>query len=252
MGEDVAQIVTELKTAPLIILLSIFIVLLSSLLTIANSFSLLSGLYTRTVGRKRAQLAKLARLAAGVNIAFFENFLGPPAFVRKIPIGREHVFVHRNFYVQGITDEDNSVIAFFVTTRKANFNPTLTLFPVRIKLGKTRFQALDTLGKPDECSYSEGARGFSYYETRFLGNPGHYQTFFFALNDAGYYSDYYKYIPSSMQGDHLSADQPEVAEFRSDACVNTYGITAPHFEAGDLKGVISIGPNVDQVRILGI
>lgn len=121
---------------------------------------------------------------------------------------------------------------------------------MKIRLAETRFDELDKpLKKPDKCFYSQGARRFSYYETRWFGNPGHYQTYFVALNDAGYYDDYWKF-PYPVQGDNLSADQPEVAAFRSDARINTYGVTAPHFSVDDLKQVW-IGPDHDQVRILG-
>jgi hypothetical protein len=257
MGAGLSQIIEELKNAPLVIVVSVVLVLLSSLLTIANSFSLISGFYRRTIGSKRHQIAKRGRLAAGVNISFFENYLGPPAFITKIPAGKEYIFVHQNYYVQGITNEDDSVLAFFVTTRKSGFNPSFIVLgayskngkPFRVKLGKTKFQKLSDLGKPDKCFYSLGAHRFSYYETWYFGNPGNYQTFFFALSDAGY-ARLEALLPIDMQG-AVSIHEPKLIKFRRETFINTYGITTPHFLGNELDEV-SIGPDHDQVRILGV
>src|SRR5438874_9408326 len=78
MGAGLSQVIEELKNAPSVIVLGAILVLLSSLLTLANSFSLISAFYKRTVGSKRNHLAKIARLGAGVNITCLKTawFLG--------------------------------------------------------------------------------------------------------------------------------------------------------------------------------
>ena len=238
MSLDVAQLLDKLKASPAFILLGVFVVLLSSLITISSGVSLLINLYGSTIGRKRLLLRNLRRLSAGVNIGYFESILGPPAFAKTSEPRREYVFINRDFYVQAITDLEGAVIGFSLTTRRKHFNPGLTLGPYSltgegrtIRLGRTKFAEIDGFAKPSKLSCSLGARRFDYHEEFYFGNPGNYQSFIFAINDAGYRS--HPYISPEWE---LSVDDPRVKAFRRDAIINTYTITAPHISAENLGG----------------
>jgi hypothetical protein len=240
----------DLRAAPVIVLLGLFVVLLSSLITISTGTSILIKWYHSTLGRKRALAKSLGRLYAGVSIGYFQNILGPAAFERRADSFLEYVFVNPLFYVQAISKE-RTVVSFSVTTRKGWFNPTLTLGPysltgevVSVRLGKTRFAEIDSFAKPKEIGCSVGARRFEYHEEFYFGNPGKYQEFVFSVNDAGF--RHHPFISSLAP---LSLGDPAVESFRREAVINTYTIIAPLVSANDLKG-ISRGPSYDQVRVL--
>ncbi len=249
-GFNLDKLLHDLRAAPAIILLGLFVLLLSSLITITNGTSIVIKWYHSTLGRKRAAIENLSRLSAGVSIGYFQNILGTAAFERTLKSLVEYVFVNPLFYVQAISKE-RTVVSFSVTTRKRWFNPTLRLGPysltgkvASIRLGKTKFAELDSLSKPKEIGCSLGGRRFEYHEEFYFGNPGKYQEFVFSINDAGFL--HHPFISSIAP---LSLDDPAVAAFRREAVINTYTITAPLVSAGDLKG-ISRGANYDQVRVL--
>jgi hypothetical protein len=52
-----------------------------------------------------------------------------------------------------------------------------------IKLGKTRFAALD---QPQKAAAWLGAHNMHYYEAHWYGNPGNSQWYVFSINDAGW------------------------------------------------------------------
>jgi hypothetical protein len=249
-GLGLGKLLQDLKAAPVIVLLGLFVVLLSSLITISTGTSILIKWYHSTLGRKRALAKSLNRLSAGVSIGYFQNILGPAAFERTVNSLFEHVFVNPLFYVQAISKE-RTVVSFSVTTRRRWFNPALKLGPysltgevVSVRLGKTRFAEMDSFAKPKEIGCSVGRRRFEYHEEFYFGNPGNYQEFVLSVNDAGF--RHHPFISSLAP---LSLDDPAVESFRREAVINTYTITAPLVSANDLKG-ISRGPSYDQVRVL--
>jgi hypothetical protein len=119
----------------------------------------------------------------------------------------ECVFIDRDFYLQTISDHDETVLAFSVTTRRRRFAPTFEgprkfsrlenwrirrrigekwspLF--RIKLGRTRCSEIEPDGAPPARVRAWlGARLFHYNEFRYWGNPGSYQTYVFSANSSG-------------------------------------------------------------------
>jgi hypothetical protein len=257
MNPSLQDVLKELKSSPLFILFSLFIVLLSSLLTISTSFALIVRFYRRTIGYKRSLYKDLSRLAAGVSIEFFQSILGPHVFKRQKNDMTEYLFANNSFYVQAITNRDDSVAAFFVTTRKGIFHPILILGPyslnqksVLAQLGKTRFISLDEKFGcgPSSVFYTIGARRFSYYETWYFGNPGNYQTFIFGFNDAGYGDFFCPGLPIVKQGD-ISAGDPDVIQFRRRTIMNTYGVTAP-LAPDDILNTFWVGADLDRVRVL--
>jgi hypothetical protein len=120
---------------------------------------------------------------------------------------RESIFLDPLYYLQTISDDEDTVVAFSVTTRSRRFKPKFEapsgmslrrrlrwrrdvgepykpLF--RVRLGRTRFADLDS-PNPDEFAgphfrVSSGVRTFSYSEFNYYGNPGHYLTYVFTAS----------------------------------------------------------------------
>ena len=200
-------------------------------------------LYRRTLGRRRDRYGRLARLGPGAQLAFFESVIGePPALRRSIEKriydvvtegdpGFDHaladdidgaheilvparftesIFVDRDYYLQTISDADDTILAYSITTRSRRFAPIIEaprrmsflarrrwkrevgsayepLF--KIRLGHSRFSALDPQD-PDDFTgphfrASPGARVYSYSEINYFGNPGHYLGYVFTASSAG-------------------------------------------------------------------
>lgn len=198
--------------------------------------------YRRTLGRRRDRYERLARLAPGAQLSFFQAVHGEPAAI-KSRVERniyevatpghplydarlrdefdeahdvlvqaaflECIFIDRLYYLQTISDEDETVLAFSVTTRRKRFRPRFEaptrigmlrrlrwrreagtpfrpLF--RVRLGRTRFNDLD----PDDpgefagphLQATSGVRMFRYSELYYYGNPGHYLTYVFTASSA--------------------------------------------------------------------
>src|SRR6266540_1446330 len=130
----------------------------------------------------------LALLSCGVQVDHFQHVLGrPPQFVNRSEEHVEHVFVLRDAYVQTVTDLNNKVLYFSITTRTPRFHPTLEHYAHEVTLGHTTFEQLG-YEQPDGVLASLGARRFSYSEAYYFGNPGGYNTFVYSMNDAGYTS----------------------------------------------------------------
>jgi hypothetical protein len=246
-GVGFEKLLQDLKDAPPIVLLGLFLVLLSSVITISSGTSILVKWYESTLGRKRALAKKLRRLSAGVSIGYFQDILGPATFERTVKSFVEYVFVDPLFYVQAIS-KDRTVVSFSVTTRSRRFNPVLKLGPYRldgervsIRLGKSRFAEMDSMAKPKEIACSVGARRFEYHEEFYFGNPGKYMDFVFSINDAGF--RHHSFVSDRAP---LSLDDPAVKSFRRESVINTYTIS---MLATEVKG-ISGGPSYDQVRLL--
>jgi hypothetical protein len=146
--------------------------------------------------RRRRLTLRLRQLACGMQIEHFVHLLRQPAQYVDRPHNveeTEHVFVLPEAYVQAVTDAHGKVGLFAVTTRDKRFHPRLNYHPggasdMRdVELGRTRFSEL--VGLPTGVRGWLAARRFGYAETYYFGNPGYYQTYVVALNDAGYLAD---------------------------------------------------------------
>jgi hypothetical protein len=249
------QILLRLQglSSPLVLLLGGLVFLLATLTTISNGISILARHYRSTIGAKRNLYRQLRRLAAGVHIRYFEAILGPSAFSRTKGEHREHTFVKKCCYVQVITDLEGTVVLYSVTTRRSDFSPTLVPGPytldnhcLTIRLGKTKFAEAETFGKPRSIRSTVGARRFYYYDEYYFGNPARYQTFLLGICDAGYCHRDHPGIPVV----DIEANDPAIQEFRQNAVINTYTVTAPLLIAENLLKGFWFGADRDQVRVV--
>jgi hypothetical protein len=189
-------------------------------------------LLIRTVGRRWNGYSRLSRLGTGAQLPFFTSVLGEPPAVQRTVVQEEtteavgdddprdfgraerssqtftvSVFIDRDYYVQTISDDDQTVLAYSVTTRSRRFRPSLRPVPAlgfykrlrlrrfkeyrrlqpRIVLGKTRFSDLDAPEPehfaPPRLRLRIGAHNFDYSETAYFGNPGRYQSFAWTASD---------------------------------------------------------------------
>jgi hypothetical protein len=263
--------------------------------------------YRRTLGRRRDRYSRLARLGPGAQLSFFTSVLGEPPAVRRTITKDDYVeygysqnepvktytqraftecfYIDRDYYVQTISDADETVLAFSVTTRHPGFTPTFRVpkqlplierwrwerrFRVRyralfkVRLARTHFSDLDPK-HPDEFAgphfrVGAGARSFSYAEFRSFGNPGLYQTYVFTASSAsrraafGPIGDVIAEIdgeewPGPDRDDQpLWEDMPATRRFRAATTVTTYTVIGPTVSAENFPS--SFGPREDHVRTI--
>lgn len=258
----------------------------------------------RTVGRKRDLYRRLHRLGAGAQLSFFTSVIGEPPALRdsidmEMPdwsaasdeeqeppsVAQRFVrstFVDPLFYLVAITDDEDTVLGFSVTTRRRRFAPTfyaprapsfrdrlierVTLGRrkayrlVRFRLGRTTFAGAAPLdwGIPI-VQANFGARTWSYSEAWYLGNPGHYLTYVFTNGSASSVGG----IPRGLRATDWEDQDPAVAtdrsgepvlqswveSVRSKTRVNTVTVVSFPLELERWPGE-TFGPHGDEVRLL--
>jgi hypothetical protein len=269
------------------------------------------GWWRRTLGRRADRYARIARLGTGAHLSFFIAVLGEPPAMRVTMVKEDYVedadlvagqepqmrlvsrsfevstFIDRDYYVQTISDGDETVLAFSVTTRSRRFQPVYQVQRppgllerwrwrrqwgdpyrplVNIKLGRTTFADLDP-HDPDQFSgphfrISIGAHNHAYSEMTYLGNPGGYQSFAWTASDAARQGRFAFGIPVAQEagGDEWpdpssEAIQPEWHEmmqtqrFRRETVITTY--TVIHSQLGLQNYPLErFGPHEHDVRLL--
>lgn len=200
----------------------------------------------------------------------------------------EYFFIDRDYYVQAVCDEDDTVLAFSVTTRAKRFNPTFggdeslqrrarrrfkkltgrrwePLF--HAQLGRTRFSDLELgdWGVPEVRAVC-GARTYSYSEAYYFGNPGHYQHFVFTASSAAHHGSIGPIwelglkasengwldgfgMSAIVDGSALGSELGGLVQaVRRDTVITTYSVVGPHLGLKNLP--TNFGPHGDEVRTL--
>lgn len=271
-----------------------------AILTLDALIRLLGGLWRRTAGRWRHARSQLQRLAANADIGYFDQVLGAPFLKRRLvrlsgsrrllvddrPAGgiSEFIYVGVGFYLQAVTDGNNRVIAYTVTTKDTRLKaqvpvPNLGIFtrgarPVDLVLGSSYFAEVPWT--PGRIFTDVLAHNVGYRESYYLGTPGNYQTLVLSYNDAGIAVDsvidrdaLFSLARSlddnatEIREGRLLTRQAEdrwsgiVADFidstsgrlmRQKLEINSYTVTAPHIE-GDLALPI-FGVDINDVLVL--
>ncbi len=204
--------------------------------------------------------------------SLYDRFTPPKKTLPENKIS-EYVFGSKYYYVQALVSENNKVIAYSITTRDKNFNPVITILenagcahtkdisgfiPATrdIILGKTTFadlkrdQSCSYFDQPENIYLYAGIRRFYYHEEYYFGNPGNYQSYFFAINDSGFSN--VTDIPQLFFGDQkVNLLDPEISKFRQNSIINTFQITSPDEGWGnkELRKYLA-GVDYDQVRVI--
>lgn len=248
---------------PVTVSICLLLVVVSSFVTLVEGFAKLLEFYEKTIGDNHVEYRKIKSLAVDTKIEYFTDILGAPAFKNRTTNNFEYVFVRPKYYVQAVTDLENKVLLFAVTTRKSDFHPVLDLGAMEvdgnkfaITLGKTKFGEISS--SPTYIFGDQGARRSWYWEKYYFGNPGFYQFYFFANADSGYphndtyvpYEDIEK-LPrgaGDMQSIDISKIPNSVRNFRDHCVINTYGVSSLASELDESP--FDIGADLDQVRVL--
>lgn len=157
---------------------------------LAGAYRATKILLQRTILSRRYLAGRLNQLACGTTTEYTDSLLGPPAFRRAIPGDlhyEEHIYRTNHAWVQTIIrTTDKSVESFAITVTDPRFafrTRDLTNNNLDIRLGHTLFK--DIGHEPDGYRIWWGANRFIHAESHFFGNPGNYQTYVLARNDAG-------------------------------------------------------------------
>lgn len=149
----IKNFVSKTKKSYIAFAVGIILFFLSSVITLTNGVSILKNYYLNSIGYKTQQLENIRTVAPGTNIGFLESKFGNPIFINRANNIKEteYIFINKYFYLQAITDENETVLAFSVTTRVKDFNPTLVLGPyhedmktLRIVLGQSQYSELNS------------------------------------------------------------------------------------------------------------
>lgn len=239
--------------------------------TVKSRFTFRPTSQTSTPARTKTETQRLygilQKINTDLNVDFVESFLGKPAISKALPSQlrvsakdehgtwttilsplslegyKRRVYVHEKFFVQLFTDPDGTVIAYAVSSRKADFNPRIPLTIYRggdvqpeignLKLGEMRLSALKG-PYPQEIHIVETSKFLSYVERSNFGNPGYYKDYVFALLP----------VPSELKANTLarsllrdlsrrsdwSPQSTEIRALRSTLNPNTYCIVSRNNE----------------------
>ena len=140
----------------------------------------------KPVNNLTKKYSSLSKISTEVQIDYLKKYLSKPIIInyssdRKT---KEYIFVDIDYYVQIITNSDDKVLAYAVTTRKKDFNPAFSIGDVEVQLGITKFY---TDKNPINCFGLLGNTAPTFYFERYPGwNGTNYQDYLYGYNTAGY------------------------------------------------------------------
>jgi len=201
---------------------------------------------------------RLEQLSTEVQLSYFKELLGNPVFVNYSPdrTQKEHTFVDDQYFVQAITNQDNKVLAYSVTTREKDFQPNIIFVNKNVFLGKTKFSEIES-GK--DC-YGIAANWGSYYFEKYSGAcPGFYQHYLFGVTDTGYWPEGISIDSLTFGSTPTFGEQRYLEEHkldwekgdrkeREETPINTYMIISPFIDPANIK--FGFGPNINQIRLI--
>jgi len=237
---------------------------------IFNYSSLIKQKYNETFGSTQVEYNKINKLSTNVHISNITKVLGEPTTMNdydKDDNLKEYIFVNKLYYVDVLTNHDEKVLSYAVTSREKTFMPTFSRPPVQyngeplsITLNKSTLKDVSpTIEKTNYSTYPTckvlfGVRRFWYFEGLYDGNPDDYQSVYYGINDAGYIQNWDNISSLAQQIGFESSNCSDISEdFRRAATINTFMITAP-FEFMALESSkaanIKFGVDSDEVRVI--
>ena len=129
----------------------------------------------------------LSKVSTDIQIDYLKKYLGEAAILNfsKDKKQKEYIFVDPDYYVQAITNSDDKIETYAITTRSKDFNPVLRIRSVKFQLGKTTFY--NKGDKPADCFAFAGNTAPSYYFESYMGwNGTTYRDYMLGYNDAGF------------------------------------------------------------------
>jgi hypothetical protein len=235
---------------------------LTTLVVYATLGALLFTAWQRTLGRPRALARALTSLAPNMQVDYFIETLGVPAFREKRTNAEDLVWVRPEAHIRAVS-EDGTVMVYSITTRKRRFTPTFMRGHVittegdslEVQLGRTRFG--DVPFGPSGVYGQTAARRQGYSEIHYYGNPGGYMTYVYALSDAGWQPPSSSGLTRALVNhpdidvraasdarDALPQLDPELVAQRGPAAFNTFAILSPSW--ADRVTDLGFTPGADQ------
>jgi hypothetical protein len=214
--------------------------------------------YKNITHSKKSLEKTIELLHVEAQLNYFINLLGSPRFKDKFGQYNEYIFVNKYSYIQAVTDMNNTVKMFSVTTRREDFSPKIvTPFLQELILGKTIFSEIESTPQEIRGMLYARLRHLCYYEI-YLVNPGNYQYFILSINPTGFIN---KIGDTNLLSRGISFPENAIMDenlinFRNDSSINTYSITSPLFtefiKNDDIiygPDRINFGPRIDQVTL---
>lgn len=247
--------------------LGVAVAVCAGVLTATGFAALAARMWRRSLGRFHHARTKVRSLAAGCTADYFTAVLGPPTTRRTVGDADglvEQLWLDPLFHVQGIINEDDTVVRWAVTLRHHRLRLEFQLPPsgepnATVILGRTAFAAVDVTSVNNIEAFL-GARRWHYVERIYFGNPGRYQPFWLATNDSVIVGANVSVADvAAVQADHKGEDSAEVKGwwqdgpgldavdgYRAAASPNTYSEAVP----GHDEDPYPIGPDRDHVRLV--
>src|SRR3989344_2782772 len=167
-----------------IVIILILVLIVFQLNNIQNSFNQKNNSIGITKNQKYDLLSKVT---TDIQIEYLKKYIGEAAILNfsEDKKQKEYIFVDPDYYIQAITNPDDKILSYAITTRKSGFNPVLRIRSIEFQLGKTTFYNKDD--KPMDCFAFAGNTAPSYYFEWYSGwNGTTYRDYMLGYNDAGY------------------------------------------------------------------
>lgn len=197
--------------------------------------------YNNYIKQKRAEDG-LEMINTGVSIQHVKSIFGAPIREEHLLDKGAHQYFYsfKNFYLQVVYNNNNTVVFFSVTSKSEDFKPKI---PYLTRFVDDDFIVTTLGGKFEEYSESSNfisssltSKFFDYYEHIYLGNPGNYRNLYLGFNPAGI--DYSETIILSGQ-ENPSKDALD--KFRRNASPNTFGVGEYLGEHNGIETIFGIG-----------
>ena len=129
---NIERSINWLKKHPAVLLISVFLVVFSSIVTLVDGMQRLAVFYKLTLGHDAELDRQLNKLSVEVDIGYFENILGKPSIINKREVKvsyfslkknkgktviekyKEYFFVDKRFYVQAVTDMNGKSVCILL------------------------------------------------------------------------------------------------------------------------------------------
>lgn len=266
---NIERSIDWMKKHPAILVLSIFMVVVSSMLTLIEGGSKVYGMYKSTLGYNAELDKRLNSLNVEVDIGYFDSVLGAPAIKNRRTLTHtfysieganssqdllnskeveeeitynEYFYISEFYYVQAVTDENDKVGMYSITARGPDYVAEIeTDLGAVVRLGKSVYGDLKM--KPTKVAGLLGMnlKHFNYYEV-ILFDPGIYRYVIFSSNPNGHFENVggLDWEIRDIFAKGFSVDDDDFPmhsnhdEFRKITTINTYSVTTPWFQGIDL------------------
>jgi len=159
------------------------------------------------------------------NKDYIESKLGKPRFTKAVYTNfNQSMYIYDKYYLQLIFDNENKLHFYAISSRNLDFMPNLPFF--QKKLGVNTFS---DFGQHDRVEYSFLSSKYPVYaEVHYLGRPGKYNYYYFALN--GNFSVNYNEQPlGDIDWNDLMTNEKKLILFRKSTKPNTFGVGSFEF-----------------------